>query len=220
MKEGRIMPIRVLIVDDHQLFRQGLISLLNTEEDLVDVVGEANTGIEALQMVRSLKPDLVLMDIYMPDMNGLEAAREIKKTNPNVDIVILTSSEEDKHIKEALEIGISGYLLKNLDRDELFRLLGGIQRGEAAISHSMVKRFLKISATKQDKQERQESGLTKREIDVLKLVTRGYSNHEIAQELCISVNTVKTHLARIMEKLEVDNRTQVAAYAIRSEIFK
>jgi len=211
------MTIRLLIADDHKLFRQGLISLMKTREDLVQVIGEAKTGSEAVLLAEKLKPDIVLLDIYMPDQNGLQAAREIKAHSPEVNIVMLTSSEDDDHLIEAVNAGVSGYLLKNLDADELFDLLAGIRKGEAAITRSMAARLLKTSAHSRDGDQDGED-LTNREIDVLRLVARGLSNSDIADRLCVSINTVKTHLKNILSKLDLENRTQAAAYAFKSGI--
>lgn len=211
------MTIRLLIADDHKLFRQGLISLMKTREDLVQVVGEAKTGSEAVLLAEKLNPDIVLLDIYMPDQNGLQAARDIKAHSPEVNIVILTSSEDDDHLNEAVDVGVSGYLLKNLDADELFDLLDGIRKGEAAITRSMAARLLKTVAHSWDK-DPNSGDLTDREIDVLRLVARGLSNSYIADELCVSINTVKTHLKNILNKLDLENRTQAAAYAFKSGI--
>lgn len=209
------MKLRVLIADDHKLFRQGLISLLNTQDDFVEIVGEAETGREAVEMSVALQPEIILLDIFMPEGNGLEAARLIREKAPNVKIVILTSSEDDEHLAEAVQIGVSGYLLKNLDREELFELLGGIEAGEAAITRTMAAKLLKRTV-----RERTETGegekLTDREIDVLRLVARGASNSEVADKLGVTINTVKTHLKHIFDKLQIDNRTQAATYALKT----
>lgn len=209
------MTIQVLIADDHKLFRQGLISLIKTREDFVQVIGEAETGEEAVRLTKELAPDIVLLDIYMPDLNGLEAARQIKRDMLDVDIVMLTSSEEDEHLKEAVGIGVSGYLLKNLDGDELFDLLAGIEKGEAAITRSMAARLLK-TASKPLNGIPEMQDLTEREVEVLNLVARGFSNSDIADELCISINTVKSHLKSILSKLNLENRTQAAAFAYKT----
>jgi DNA-binding NarL/FixJ family response regulator len=209
------MPIRVLIADDHKLFRQGLISLMKTRSDLVEVIGEAETGSEAIRLAVELKPDIVLMDIFMPDGDGLQAARILRETAPQVAIVMLTSSEQDEHLNEAVRIGVAGYLLKNLDGEELFELLSGIQRGEAAMTRAMAARLLKnISHSQTDLVKSDE--LTEREIEVLKLVALGASNQQIAKELCITINTVKSHIKSILSKLQLENRTQAATYAIKT----
>lgn len=211
------MPLKVLIADDHKLFRQGLISLMKTRDDLVEIVGEAQTGRESVEMAQRLQPDLILLDIYMPDGGGLQAAREIREIMPEIAIVMLTSSELDEHLQEAVRIGVQGYLLKDLDADELFSLLNGIKDGEAAMTRSMAARLLKNVAKASNAISEKES-LTEREIDVLRNVARGESNQEIADNLQIAVNTVKTHIKNILAKLQVDNRTQAAAYAIKSGI--
>lgn len=211
------MVLRVLIADDHKLFRQGLISLMKTREDLVTIVGEAETGKESVEMAKALKPDLVLLDIYMPEGNGLEAARAIRKEVPDAAIVLLTSSELDEHLQEAVKVGVQGYLLKDLDADELFSLLSGIEQGEAAMTRSMAARLLKNMAHSGERDTSRED-LTERELEVLQNVARGESNHQIAENLHITVNTVKTHLKNILSKLQLENRTQAATYAIRKGI--
>ena len=211
------MPLKVLIADDHKLFRQGLISLMKTREDMVEIVGEAQTGKESIEMAKQLKPDLILLDIYMPDGGGLKAAREIRESMPEIAIVMLTSSELDEHLHEAVRIGVQGYLLKDLDADELFSLLSGIEKGEAAMTRSMAARLLK-NVAKASSNSIEKDSLTEREIDVLRNVARGESNQEIADNLQITVNTVKTHIKNILAKLQVDNRTQAATYAIRTGI--
>jgi DNA-binding NarL/FixJ family response regulator len=210
------MKIRVLVVDDHKLFRQGLISLMRTREDLVEVVGEAETGREAVQMVERLQPDVTLMDIYMPDGDGLQATREIRQRFPKVAVVMLTSSESDEHLYEAVQLGAVGYLLKSLDATELFDLLTGVMRGEAAMTRAMATRLLKGVARRSADADKGEEPLTERELAVLRLVARGASNPEIADALCITVNTVKSHIKSILSKLHLENRTQVAAYAVRA----
>jgi len=134
------MTIRVLIADDHKLFRQGLISLMNTRQDLVEVVGEAESGEEAIKLAEQLKPDVILMDIYMPQGDGLQASKVIHGRFPEIAIVILTSSEKDGHLYEAVQTGVSGYLLKSLDAEELFGMLEGVTRGEAAMTRAMASR--------------------------------------------------------------------------------
>jgi len=207
--------IRVLIADDHKLFRQGLISLMHTREDLVDVVGEAASGEEVVHLAERLHPDVVLMDIYMPQGDGLQATREIKERFPEIAVVMLTSSESDQHLYEAVQLGAAGYLLKSLDADELFNLITGVTHGEAAMTRAMATRLLKSVAQRSTDAEKGGEALTERELVVLRLVARGASNPQIAEELCISVNTVKSHIKSILEKLNLENRTQVATYAVQ-----
>ncbi len=209
------MPIRILLADDHKLFRQGMISLMRTREDLVEVVGEAETGEEAVQMTGQLHPDVVLMDIYMPQMDGLQAAKEIRSRFPGIAIVMLTSSERDGHLYEAVRLGVAGYLLKSLDADELFELLEGVTRGEAAMTRSMAMRLLKGVADRMVDNENGEEALSEKELLVLRFVANGASNAQIAESLSISINTVKSHLKSILEKLQLANRTQAATYALK-----
>jgi DNA-binding NarL/FixJ family response regulator len=208
------MTIRVLIADDHKLFRQGLISLMRTREDLVEVVGEAETGADGVRLAEQLQPDVILMDIYMPQGDGLQAAREIRQRFPKIAVVMLTSSESDNHLYEAVRLGAAGYLLKSLDAGELFGLLEGVMHGEAAMTKAMATRLLKDVARRSSDPDKGEEVLTERELAVLRLVAGGASNVEIAEKLTISVNTVKSHLRSILDKLQLENRTQAATYAV------
>ena len=209
------MTIRVLIADDHKLFRQGLMGLMKTRDDFVEVIGEAETGEEAVRLAEELHPDVILMDIYMPQMDGLQAAKEIRSRFPEIAIVILTSSERDGHLYEAVQIGVSGYLLKSLDANELFELLSGVVKGEIAMTRAMAGRLLKAVANRAADGEKGEQSLTERELFVLRLVASGASNSEIAESLSISINTVKSHIKNILGKLQLENRTQAATYALK-----
>jgi DNA-binding NarL/FixJ family response regulator len=209
------MTIKVLIADDHKLFRQGLIGLMKTREDLVEVIGEAETGEEAIALAEHLQPDVILMDIYMPQMDGLQAAKEIHSRFPKIAIVMLTSSEKDGHLYEAVQVGVSGYLLKSLDATELFDLLKGVVKGETAMTRAMAGKLLKTVANRMADGEKGEQSLTERELLVLRLVASGASNQDIADKLTISINTVKSHLKNILEKLQLENRTQAATYALK-----
>lgn len=209
------MTIKVLIADDHKLFRQGLISLMKTRPDLVEVIGETESGEEAIKLAEQLRPDVILMDIYMPQGDGLQAAKEIRASFPEIAIVILTSSEKDGHLYEAVKLGVSGYLLKSLDADELFDMLEGVIKGEPALTKHMAGKLLKAVANRFADEEKGEEVLTERELFVLRLVTSGASNQEIAEDMSLSVNTVKTHLKNILSKLQLGNRTQAAMYAMQ-----
>jgi len=213
--KGETMTIKLLIADDHKLFRQGLIGLPRTRDDLVEVIGEAETGEDAIRLAEELHPDVILMDIYMPQMDGLQAAKEIHTRFPNIAIVMLTSSEKDGHLYEAVQVGVSGYLLKSLDANELFDLLQGVTNGETAMTRAMAGRLLKVVANRMVDEDKGEQALTERELFVLRLVASGASNMELAQKLSISVNTVKSHLKNILEKLQLENRTQAATYALK-----
>lgn len=208
------MPLNVLVADDHRLFRQGLIGLMSTRRDLVQVVGEASSGREAVHMTDTLRPDVVLMDIQMPDGNGLEATACIREKYPDVTVVMLTASEAEEDLYRAIRLGAAGYLLKDLDAGDLFDLLNGVKRNEIIMTRAMGARLLKAVAAP-PKELLGEESLTEREIDVLRLVAQGASNSQIAETLTISINTVKVHLRNILDKLRLDNRTQAAAYALR-----
>ena len=197
--------LRVLVVDDSPLFRQGLASLLNSRPDM-QVVGEAGDGFEALEKTRDTVPDVVLMDIIMPGCDGLEATRRIKQEMPHVQIVMLTVSESEENLFEAIKLGARGYLLKDVGAEELLRVLRGLSRGETYVAPGIAARILQEFA----RPSRTAEALSGREREVLKLVTEGLSNKEIAQSLGISPSTVKNHLRNIMEKLHVRNRVEAA----------
>ncbi|MEO0564801.1 MAG: response regulator transcription factor [Chloroflexota bacterium] len=210
------MTQSILIVDDHSLFRQGLVGLMRARRDQVTVVGEATNGLEAIQLAAKLQPDVILMDIQMPGMNGLEATEHIRQQFPHISVIILTASDTDFDLREAMQLGVSGYLSKDLDAEELFDLLEGIKTGQPAITRAMAARLMKCmtaSASELDKRCAVPD-LTAREIDVLRWVVRGSSNPQIADELCISVNTVKVHLRNILDKMHVKNRAEAAAQAV------
>lgn len=209
------LPLTVVVADDHSLFRQGLVGLMKTRPDLVTVIGQAATGREAVEMATELRPDLVLMDISMPDGSGLQATGVLRETLSNTAVVMLTASEEDEHLQEAVRLGAAGYLLKSLESDELFDLIAGVAHGEAAITRTMAARLLKGLAAGHEEPVHVDDLLTEREIEVLRLVAQGVSNPNIAEELFITVNTVKTHLRNILEKLQLENRTQAATYAVQ-----
>lgn len=206
--------MRILLVDDHALVRNGIASLLTANN--IEVVGEASDGLEGLEKARELKPDIVLMDITMPLCNGLEATRLIKAEMPQVKIIILTVSDDDEDLFEAIKSGAEGYLLKNIRAEEFLTLLSGVVKGEAAISPLLATRIIEEFSRqmKGTAASASESEITRRETEVLKLVTNGFSNKEIASDLNITENTVKYHLRNIMEKLHLRNRAQVAAYAV------
>jgi DNA-binding NarL/FixJ family response regulator len=214
--------MKVLLVDDHALFRSGIASLLGQQEDF-EVIGEAGNGLEALEKAKELMPDLILMDIEMPECNGLEATRRIQEVLPYAKIVILTVSEEDHTLFEAIKAGAQGYLLKKIEPKELFDLLRGVSRGEAPISKATAAKILGEYA-KQSHQTPSKRGLqetlTPREREVLERLTEGTTNKEIANALCISENTVKNHLRNILDKLHLQNRVQAVAYALREGLFQ
>ena len=179
------MSIRVLIADDHKLFRQGLISLMSTQEGLVEIVGEAQTGQEAVRLAEQYRPNIVLMDIYMPQGDGLYATREICSCLSDVAVVMLTSSENEEHLYEAMRLGASGYLLKNLDATELFDLLNGVMHGEVAVTRAMASRMLKGLAAGHNDPNNEKEKLTDREVEVLRLVARGNSTRKLRRNCAL-----------------------------------
>ena len=207
--------IRVLLVDDHLLFRKGLARLLDAQPDF-EVVGEAADGLEAIEQTRLLGPDLVLMDIRMPNCNGFEATRRIKDQMPDMHVVMLTVSDDEQDLATAVRHGADGYLLKDVMPETLFQQLRGLMSGEAPISRGMTgKLFRQLAQRSQPTvQPAATAVLSERECDVLALIVQGYSNQEIGDELGIARNTVKNHLRNILAKLGVRNRAQAAAYAV------
>ena len=209
--------LRILLVDDHVLFRKGVAVLLSRRPS-IQVVGEAGDGIEAIKVARETLPDVILMDIEMPKCDGLEATRRIKREMPHVKIVILTVSDDDQNLFEAIKSGAQGYLLKDLEPYQLYDLLESVSRGEAPLSGVVAAKILKeFTQLNQGSSQTSEAvdELTPREIDILELVVEGKTNKEIAYKLNISENTVKIHLRNILEKLHLQNRIQAAVYAVR-----
>ncbi|HAX23847.1 MAG TPA: response regulator transcription factor [Thermomicrobiales bacterium] len=206
---------RLMIVDDHALFRESLGNLLSYRGRF-NVVGDAGTGEEAIQMAIELNPDVVLMDINMPGIDGIEATRHIKALLPDIRIVMLTVFDDEDRLFEAIRAGAQGYLLKSIRSQELVDQLDGLSRGEAAISRRMAARILDEfrSLDRQAAIIEPEGGLSARETQVLELVVDRLSNKEIAERLSISEHTVKNHLKNILAKLQLSNRRQAAAYAV------
>jgi two-component system, NarL family, nitrate/nitrite response regulator NarL len=214
-----MQTIRLLLADDHHLFRKGLASLLEKEPGF-EVVAEAEDGAEAIRKAQAVKPDLVLMDIHMPGVNGLEATRQITSTVPATRVVIVTISEEDKDLFEAIKCGAHGYLSKKVEPEKLRELLVGVFRGEAALSGATAVRILKECAARASKHSETTpvDDLTEREKEVLQLLAAGLTNKEIGSRLDIAENTVKNHLKGILGKLHLQNRVQAAALAIQQGI--
>ena len=213
-------PIRLLVVDDHALFRKGVVSLFGETRGF-EVVGEAANGQEALEKARELMPDIILMDLSMPVMDGLAATRRIKEEIPYVRIVILTIQEEDQSLFEAVKSGAQGYLLKKIEPQELFETLRRVAQGEASISGVMAAKLMgefSRQATQRVSAVANRTELSAREREVLGLVAQGKSNKEIAAAIAIAENTVKNHLKSILEKLHLENRVQAATYALREGV--
>ena len=212
MSKSDKSPIRLVVVDDHNLFREGLIAIIRSTSD-IDVVGQAGSVKEAVDMVLDLRPDIVLMDFGLPDGSGAEAARAILKEYPECKVIFLTMSEEDDDLFDAIRSGARGYLLKSLQPTKLISTLRSVQDGESAISRSMTLRLMEeLSRTKKNEYP-VEITLTHREIDVLRAIAAGLSNHDIANHLFITENTVKYHVHSILDKLKLSSRKEAAAFA-------
>jgi NarL family two-component system response regulator LiaR len=205
--------VRVLIADDHAIVRKGIRALLTTETDIV-VVGEAENGREAVAEVERLSPDIVLMDLVMPEMDGIEAIRQIKSRQSEVRILVLTSFAADDKVFPAIKAGALGYLLKDSSPEELVRAIHQVYRGESSL-HPMIARKLLQELSRPADQPPCPEPLTERELEVLQLVAQGRSNQDIADYLVISEATVRTHVSNILGKLHLASRTQAALYALR-----
>jgi two-component system NarL family response regulator len=220
-------PIRVLIADDHALFRRGLEMVLDEEDD-IDLVGQASDGKEAITAAGESLPDIVLMDIRMPKISGIEACRAIKEVAPSAKIVMLTISDEEEDLFEAIRAGASGYLLKDIPLDEVAEAVRSVHGGQSLINPSMAGKLLSEFATlaKRDSEEEERvqhvaaPKLTDREMEVLKLVARGMNNRDIAKELFISENTVKNHVRNILEKLQIHSRMEAVMIAVRQKLIE
>jgi len=211
--------MNILIADDHALFRDSLRSLLEARG--LTVLGEARNGREAVELARKLKPDVVLMDLSMPEMDGLSATRLISADQPEVKVVVLTASDDDSKLFEAIKSGAQGYLLKNLESGDFFTLLEGVDRGEPALTPALARKLLQEFAKPNTAQPQNNDpdALTERELQVLELLVQGItSNRKLAKELGVSENTVKFHVRNILDKLHLNNRAQVVSYAIRNRI--
>lgn len=210
--------MRVLIADDHALFRDGLRSLLEARG--IDVVAEARNGREAVALAEREVPDIVLMDLAMPEMGGLAATRMISAEMPAVRVVVLTASEDDADLFEAIKSGAQGFLPKDIEARRLFEMLDGVTRGEPALTPGLARKLLdEFAQPRATRQEQPATQLTDRERDVLELLVQGItSNRELADRLVVSENTVKYHLRNILSKLHLENRAQVVAYALRNQL--
>lgn len=216
--------VRVVIVDDHALFRRGIAAVLAGKEN-IEVVGEAVDGLKAIELVKQLHPDVVLMDLQMPNCSGLEATQALQTEMPDVKILVLTVSENESDLFAAVKFGARGYLLKKVDPDELVSAISGIAQGGVIISPLMATKLLidfneLKSGIQHTTVEKEQAQLSPRESEVLQLVAKGMTNKEIGEVLFISENTVKTHLQNIMDKLHLANRSQAAAYAVEKGLIK
>jgi DNA-binding NarL/FixJ family response regulator len=211
------MGIRILITDDHHVVRRGLAFFLKTQKD-IEIIGEAGNGREAVELTRTLKPDLVLMDLVMPEMDGIQATKIIKSEMPEIKIMMLTSFSDQDHVIPALEAGASGYQLKDIEPDELIDCIRKIMSGENQLHPKATSHLLANLSNKENKERNLLEQLTKRELDVLKEIARGKSNKEIASTLFITEKTVKTHVSNLLAKLEVADRTQAALFAVKNQL--
>ncbi len=207
--------IRVLVADDQAIVRKGIHALLATESN-IEVVGEAENGKEAIKLVEKLNPDVILMDLQMPEMGGIEAISHITASQPNARILVLTSFATDDKVFPAIKAGALGYLLKDSSPEELVRAIGQVHRGESSLHPTIARKVLQeLSRPLAPEQKPTDEPLTEREVDVLRLITRGLGNQQIADRLIISEATVRTHVSNILSKLHLASRTQAALYALQ-----
>lgn len=209
-------PVTVILADDHPVLREGMRNLLEQEPD-IRVVGEAGNGYEAVAAVRALEPDIVLMDVVMPRLNGIEATKQIKRSNPTTAVLILSAYDDDRYVLGLLDAGAAGYLLKNASGQEVIQAIRAVYAGEAVLHPAVAARLLARAAHSGPRRVplNTEESLTERELEVLRLAGRGHSNKEIAKELVLSVPTVKAHLVNIFNKLGVGSRTEAVLYGVR-----
>jgi two-component system, NarL family, response regulator LiaR len=205
--------IKILVVDDHTVVRKGLVALLQTEPD-IQVVGEASNGREAVEKALSLEPDVVLMDLVMPEMDGIEATRQIKERNDRINILVLTSFSSKDKVIPSLNAGAIGYMLKDANPADLIRAIHQVAIGEGAL-HPSVTRMVLHRFSQPDEGIASTDDLTEREQEVLRYLARGLSNQDIADTLVVSIATVNTHVSKILNKLNLTSRTQAALYALR-----
>ncbi len=212
--------IRLLIVDDHTVVRDGLSIMLGREKDFT-VVGEAKNGLEALEKTRELRPDVVLMDLRMPELDGVEAMKRIREEDPEIKFIVLTTYDTDEYIFDAIEAGAKGYLLKDTSREELFRAVRAVHRGESLVNPGVTARLLeRFAQLSRGNAQSALDVLSDRELEVLRLIAKGSPNKEIASALSISESTAKTHVANIFQKLDVKDRTQAVTQAVQRGIIR
>jgi NarL family two-component system response regulator LiaR len=216
-RTGKSGKIRVIVIDDHPLFRQSIRNVLEKEPD-IQVIGEGGDGEEAVRLTAELQPDIVLMDITMPNMDGLEATRQIKAAYPHIAVLVLTIHSDDQHIIGILEAGAAGYLTKSVFSEEVVQAVRGVAAGEMILSFPIGQRLLKQAARYPTKAVPLQAGesLSPRELQIIKLAAQGMSNKNIAQELGLTVRTVKGHLANIFAKLNVSSRTEAVITGLRA----
>jgi DNA-binding NarL/FixJ family response regulator len=204
--------IRVLIADDHTLFRDGLVALLNSVDD-IKLIGSAQDGLEVVNMAAAQQPDVILMDILMPELDGIEATRRIIQASPHVGIIMLTMFEDDESVFSAMRAGARGYILKGADQDDVLRAIRAVYRGEALFGPSIATRLMGFFNIPASEPTQVFPELTEREHEILALIAQGISNHEIAQQLNISLKTVRNHVSNIYNKMQVTDRVQAVLRA-------
>ncbi len=209
--------IKILIVDDHKVVRQGLRGFLELQDDM-EVCAEAADGNEAVALVDQATPDIVLMDLVMPNLDGIEATRQIKCAHPGIGVIALTSFTEDEKVFPAIQAGAASYLLKDVSPDDLAEAIRAVHRGETRLHPKVAKKLVEQVKKPRTIEAGRGAGLTEREIDVIKLVAEGMTNQGIAERLVISEKTVKTHVSNILAKLNLQDRTQLAIYAIKNDL--
>jgi DNA-binding NarL/FixJ family response regulator len=213
------VTIKILIADDHHIVRRGLVFFLKTQKD-IEVIGEAKNGQEAVEMTKTLHPDLVLMDLDMPIMNGIEATKQIISFLPEMKIMILTSFSDQDHVIPAIEAGASGYQLKDIEPDELIRTIRRLLSGENQLHPKATNHLLSHLSSKNRDAKQPIEDLTNRELEVLLEIAKGKSNKEIASALYITEKTVKTHVSNVLSKLHLQDRTQAALFAVKNGLIE
>jgi two-component system response regulator NreC len=212
------MPIRILIADDHGVLRAGLRALLNAEPDL-EVAGEAADGYEALRMAAQTHPDVVLLDISMPGLGGIEVTRELKHALPEIHVLILTVHEDEGLLQEGIRVGASGYIIKRAVESELINAIRAVSRGEMYVHPAMTRALVQNLAPRTSADSLPAKVLTRRETEVLRLIVQGHTNRQIADVLSLSVRTVESHRANLMAKLNLNSRVELVQYAMQHSLF-
>lgn len=207
------MSTGILIADDHGVLRAGLRALLNAERDL-KVIGEAADGPEALRLANELQPDIVLLDLSMPSLNGIEVTRQLKAAHPEISVLILTVHEDESLLQEAIRVGASGYIIKRAVESELINAIQAVSRGEMYVHPAMTRALMKELAPRSVSDTDPVKLLTRREIEVLRYIAQGHTNRQIADSLCLSVRTVESHRANLMSKLNLNSRVELVHYAM------
>lgn len=213
------MTVKILIADDHAIVRTGLRSIIKAEPSLV-LVGEATGGLETIELVKKYHPNILLLDLSMPDMDGITVIKSIKPDNPNLKVLFLTIHEDEALLREALRFGASGYILKKAAESELISAIQTVLRGDLYIDTSLLRQFVQDDAIVYEEAKAQYEPLTPREMDVLNLIARGYTNRQAGEELSISVRTVEGHRANIYKKLGVNSRVELVRFARRNRIIE